>query len=744
MANDEERLWITLEARLNDLEKGMNKAGNVVDRAVKQMQRNANSATRAMEADFARSTNRINQALASTSTRIGAFGKSMAVTFAAGLTLRGAQQLIDSATRIQNALKVAGLEGDNLNHVYDRLFISAQKNAAPLETLVTLYGRAALVQKELGISQEQLLNFTDKVALALRVAGTDAQAASGALLQLSQALGSGTVRAEEFNSILEGALPIARAAATGLKEAGGSVAKLRQLVVDGKVSSEAFFKAFEAGAVVLEDKVAGAELTVSQGFVRLQNVLTDTANEFNKNSDAAKLMNQFLGEVGEMVQDLGGWVAAASKPLTELADLLNGIAEAANGVGAALGRMVGADRIGKWLGAASETNSKANELTGNDAIRATIAGLEQDKAGAGSAMQGTLQAQIDELYAQLEGSESSGPSIRGGRREKTVVDTVSIEDYPATGTGKGKGKGKSTKDRADDYERLAARIADSTAATVAETEAQRQLNPLVDDYGYAAEKARMSRELLTAAEKAGKEVTPQLRAEIEALSEQYAMAGVEAAKLAEEQGKALDDMEFRKDLWKGALGDLRSALEDGKLSFQELGDIALSVLDKMIDKIETELLDAIFKLNNGGSGGGWLDAIFGGIGSLLGGGGGTGGDPWAGLRIPTFAKGTDFAPGGLSLVGEQGPELVNLPRGAQVIPNHQLGQAMGGGGQQSVKVQVEARFVNDGTFDAYVSDIAEEKAANTTARGIRSFVESRNFTDRVAHSVTEAHRAGRL
>jgi hypothetical protein len=35
--------------------------------------------------------------------------------------------------------------------------------------------------------------------------------------------------------------------------------------------------------------------------------------------------------------------------------------------------------------------------------------------------------------------------------------------------------------------------------------------------------------------------------------------------------------------------------------------------------------------------------------------------------IPGFADGTDSAPGGLAWVGERGPELVNLPRGAQVI-----------------------------------------------------------------------------
>src|SRR5690606_15110835 len=120
-------------------------------------------------------------------------GRSMAGAFAGIAGIRGAKQLLDSATSIDNALKVAGLSGQELERVYARLFDSATRNAAPLETLVTLYGRAALVQKELGVSTEELLGFTNNVSLALRVAGSDAQSASGALLQLSQALGSGVV-----------------------------------------------------------------------------------------------------------------------------------------------------------------------------------------------------------------------------------------------------------------------------------------------------------------------------------------------------------------------------------------------------------------------------------------------------------------------------------------------------------------------------------------------------------------------
>lgn len=43
-----------------------------------------------------------------------------------------------------------------------------------------------------------------------------------------------------------------------------------------------------------------------------------------------------------------------------------------------------------------------------------------------------------------------------------------------------------------------------------------------------------------------------------------------------------------------------------------------------------------------------------------------------------FAVGTTFAPGGMALVGERGPELVNIPRGGQVIPAGRTSQLMGG------------------------------------------------------------------
>ena len=85
------------------------------------------------------------------------------------------------------------------------------------------------------------------------------------------------------------------------------------------------------------------------------------------------------------------------------------------------------------------------------------------------------------------------------------------------------------------------------------------------------------------------------------------------------------------------------------------------------------------------------------------------------MHIPGFAVGTDFAPGGLAVVGEQGPELVNLPRGSQVLPAG-TGTRGGSGGSQTIVVQLVA----DGRRLAEVT-IPHLHTLIRNATGARSF-----------------------
>jgi hypothetical protein len=62
------------------------------------------------------------------------------------------------------------------------------------------------------------------------------------------------------------------------------------------------------------------------------------------------------------------------------------------------------------------------------------------------------------------------------------------------------------------------------------------------------------------------------------------------------------------------------------------------------------------------------------------------------IDVPHFAGGVQGFGGGVALVGERGPELVRLPRGVDVIPNHQLlGDA--GGAQVVIPVLLDGREV---------------------------------------------------
>jgi TP901 family phage tail tape measure protein len=65
-------------------------------------------------------------------------------------------------------------------------------------------------------------------------------------------------------------------------------------------------------------------------------------------------------------------------------------------------------------------------------------------------------------------------------------------------------------------------------------------------------------------------------------------------------------------------------------------------------------------------------------------------------HIPGFATGIQNFVGGLALVGEHGPELINLPRGASVLPSNQIGQVSGSGG---VHLQIQGDLNIGGDYD---------------------------------------------
>ena len=308
---DLETLVISLEANVKSYEK-----------AIKKAQADTAANMTIIENRVQQAGSKIERSFANAGKSFGALTRDLAgsvgVTIGLAQLTRSLSSAVQSYQEMQNALKVAGIEGKALDAVFRTLYASAQEHGAPIEALVKLYGHAAMAQEELGASAKDIAGFADGVAVALRVAGTSAGEASGALLQLGQLLGSGRVHAEEFNSILEGARPILQAVALGIEEAGGSVSKLNALVVDGKISNQAFFRGFEAGLPAIREMAARMDDTPVQAWNRLQNAVVGFAGEMNNTTDASRLITSALDDLTATVEGMPNVLDGAARGFRDL------------------------------------------------------------------------------------------------------------------------------------------------------------------------------------------------------------------------------------------------------------------------------------------------------------------------------------------------------------------------------------------------------------------------------------------
>ncbi len=100
----------------------------------------------------------------------------------------------------------------------------------------------------------------------------------------------------------------------------------------------------------------------------------------------------------------------------------------------------------------------------------------------------------------------------------------------------------------------------------------------------------------------------------------------------------------------------------------------VDVVRRMIaEAAAARLFETLFDGPSGNRGSGFLGALFGGLGSRVGGSGGGGGGlklpPGSVPTFPGYATGGYMAPGSMALVGERGPELAMAGRqGATIVP----------------------------------------------------------------------------
>ncbi len=153
----------------------------------------------------------------------------MMATLGVALGVRQIIQYADAWTNAGNRIAaVSEAAGDDIARVRTELADLAVETRASFDATITLYSRLAMAAQSLGADEAELFTIVRTVNEAMTLSGASAGESAGAIRQPGQALGSGALRGDELNSILEQAPILAKAVA---EEMGVSVTRLRELGV---------------------------------------------------------------------------------------------------------------------------------------------------------------------------------------------------------------------------------------------------------------------------------------------------------------------------------------------------------------------------------------------------------------------------------------------------------------------------------------------------------------------------------
>lgn len=648
-----------------------------------------------------------------------------------GIT-RGVRALVSAAdtyARIETQLRLVTGSAQELSRVQEQLFDVAQRTSVEMETTVGLYSRFARASQELGLSQGQLLQLTETINQTMAISGTSAESASGALMQLGQAMAAGALRGDELNSVMEGTPRLAQAIADGM---GVSIGELRKLGEQGELTAERVAQALLDQAIAIEAEFANVSSTVDQAMTRAGNSVERLLATFDDAigiSDAFRRATDELATVFDrLTEAINGTISAQgvldlarlsafggilnmAMPETETVAGLDAEIAAAQERYAALRREMTAPS-GPGAGMRSPTQAEAEALAElgreidamiarRDALRGVGRGVTVDitrgtvapppppgtdplaaiAAAIPTAPRDQLldfQREIEARVATTQAGITAAIGAANQRALQSGLDELlalqeAIEarlnaSRPGRGGGGG-GRGSSTptpREETDHFAEWNASIRDRIRMLEVEADALAMAEEAATAY-------RLEQEAILALTRQGVELTPEQTEQIAAQAAAYAAAEQQVRQVREEQEaleqQARDLEELYHGLGDAAVSAFGRAIQEGA-SFR---DVVLGLIGDLLR----------LKAVQEGIGSFFADLFSGGLdfGGLFGGGGGGGsynpGVGPGGMGFTHFggprAEGGPVAPGLDYLVGEEGPEIVRFGAAGTVIPNDELG-----------------------------------------------------------------------
>lgn len=216
---------------------------------------------------LARQSSKAEQAVAAVETQLNRMQKLLAI---GGLASLG-KQVLDAADKMQSLhsqLKQVTSGMTDYTHAEKALFEISQRTTASLEATTQAFVSTKRALAEMGVTTNQTLKFTETLNKAMAVGGVNAESQKSALLQLSQALGSGVLQGDEFRSIAENAPIILDVVAEYM---GKSRAEIKKLASDGKITSKVLFEAISGASGKISAKFDEMPMTFGQAMQQMEN-----------------------------------------------------------------------------------------------------------------------------------------------------------------------------------------------------------------------------------------------------------------------------------------------------------------------------------------------------------------------------------------------------------------------------------------------------------------------------------------
>lgn len=213
-----------------------------------------------------------------------------------GTTAMEIAQTADEYKNLSGRLSIAIGEHGNLQKAMDDVKNVAINTNSNLTATGDLYSRLTKIGQEMKWPQEQALALTETINKAIQVGGGSAASNEAAITQLNQALGSGVLRGDEFNSIMEQSPRLAQALADGLDVTTG---KLREMAGEGKLTTDVVTNALLSQSEAISAEFAKFPTTIGASIENLKTAWTVYIGEADAATGASAKVAEAIKFVAE-------------------------------------------------------------------------------------------------------------------------------------------------------------------------------------------------------------------------------------------------------------------------------------------------------------------------------------------------------------------------------------------------------------------------------------------------------------